>query len=910
MQSTPSPVLPTHATADSGHLFDTSLIGSSDQACKECRRRKARCNRALPTCNLCVKYRRHCLYEKHARTPLTRKHLTEVEARLERAEVLLRQVRALVPPHLRSWENPSSTAAPDSVHFSESLCHEKTVAGGQARSRLSPPILRQHQRDTGDVDHQKMLERPPLEDFEWSEKDSPYACDPSPDGLGPDPSGADDVPLTDGMASLTVNEGDSGYLGIASGAALLRLLEPNAPRQNPSRLHQEVSPSMTSQPNPNRHIAETMIDAYFRHYHVCYPLVHEPSFRAQYSEVISRPHGPSWTALAYVVAAIGVWTSATSSADKLDLALFAQARSILGFNFLELGNLSLVQALILASNYQQKRDKPNSGYNYLGLSSRMAMGLGLHKEFQGWNIAPLSMEIRRRVWWTLCSFDIGASITFSRPDVWPYKGVEVSYPLNVNDSDLTAASDAYPLESSTVTPYSAVATQARFHVATHECYEKVISKPFPSADELLRLERTKIEGWKADVPAYFAEEAIVPRRYALPHAVMAWRLRNLRIIMYRPFVIRRALRRKPDADEASATAYDRCLFDAQSTIDMIERFWHRHEHNRLSAWYALYFLFQAALIPCVCLRNDPTADAAVGWRGQISTTLRLLGAMSHLNKSCSRCHGIITGLCGRYLDGNQSEMRASQSEPQSESAVESGIQPADERRCGSSQPVGESPETQINSVFPMMWPNLPPMEVADAVMGDDTGWMEFLRAGSEDEHDSNWKETRDSLHGVSYIHSILAGPNECYAQIDRYEVELNAFISQAPRSKVLRVAGTLDEERRMGHVRSPLHRTPIVLKDCLITASNLDMSTAAGPLSFVGSKAAKNSAIAQRLIDASLIILGKTNMTEFAVTMLAMIMPEWSSHGGQTLSPQVRKFEENETILSHWVRDMGRSDAA
>lgn len=51
-------------------------LGFADQACKECRRRKSKCNKAIPTCNLCVKYRRHCLYEKHSRTPLTRKWVT------------------------------------------------------------------------------------------------------------------------------------------------------------------------------------------------------------------------------------------------------------------------------------------------------------------------------------------------------------------------------------------------------------------------------------------------------------------------------------------------------------------------------------------------------------------------------------------------------------------------------------------------------------------------------------------------------------------------------------------------------------------------------------------------------------------------------------------------------------------
>lgn len=531
---------------------------------------------------------------------------------MERAEYLLKQMRTLVPPHLRTWEkqDPAAVAQSQPQPSDASFNFSNAVEGGVQKSQpdgsqgqdgaknptttssVSPPqhvmideSITVHRYP--DPDHQRMLEGPPLEDFEWSENDSARAYSLSPDAVGD--SAVDETPLSDGMASLSVNERESGYLGVASGAALLRLLEPQTRRRAPSRLDSSASfvTSMTPQPNPNRHITETMLDAFFRYYHVSYPIVHEPTFRAQYSEVIPRPNGPCWTALAYIVAAIGVWTSAPSSADTLDMALFAHARSILGFNFLEVGNLSLVQALTLASNYQQKRDKPNSGYNYLGLSGRMAMGLGLHKEFQGWNIPPLNMEIRRRVWWCLCSFDIGASITFGRPDVWPYKGVEVAFPLNVNDKDLTAASPEYPVESTQITPYTAVAMQARFHIATHECYEKVISKPFPTAEELLRLDSSQIESWKASIPSYFAEGTVVPRRYALPQAIMGWRLRNLRIIMYRPFVIRRALRRRADTDEASSVAYEKCLADAKSTIEMIEDFWDRHEHNRLAAWYGL-----------------------------------------------------------------------------------------------------------------------------------------------------------------------------------------------------------------------------------------------------------------------------------------------------------------------------------
>lgn len=358
----------------------------------------------------------------------------------------MRQMSVLVPPHLRSWERqtPGATdlASTTAIDFGTRPDTGSGTSGkrDEVHRDQNIPLPKQNSDDSNDEaqaqegDHQKILEGPPIDDFEWSERDPNQPHGLSPDGAD---GGDEDSPISDGLASLSVNERETGYLGVASGAALLRILEPDSQRRlSASRGQRPASAKvypMTPQPNPNRHVAESMIDAYFRHYHVSYPIIHEPTFRAQYSEIIPRPNGPCWTVLAYVVAAIGVWTSANSSADTLDLALFSQARSLLTFNFLEVGNLTLVQALTLASNYVQKRDKPNSGYNYLGLAVRMAMGLGLHKEFQGWNIAPLKMEIRRRVWWAICVFDVGATITFSRPDVWPYKGVEVAFPLNVHD---------------------------------------------------------------------------------------------------------------------------------------------------------------------------------------------------------------------------------------------------------------------------------------------------------------------------------------------------------------------------------------------------------------------------------------------------------------------------------------------
>lgn len=162
-----------------------------------------------------------------------------------------------------------------------------------------------------------------------------------------------------------------------------------------------------------------------------------------------------------------------------------------------------------------------------------------------------------------------------------------------------------------------------------------------------------------------------------------------------------------------------------------------------------YFLFQAALIPCICLRNDPTAPEATDWRRQIGATLKTISGMAPFNASSSRCHRVIAELSGRYLDGTAGVPSKSQANTPADGTAtatdgEAGhaattatttAQPLNDMPpyMADSQPVGESPETQINNVFSMMWPNVPPLEAADVVMGDDGGWMEFLRAGSAED---------------------------------------------------------------------------------------------------------------------------------------------------------------------------------
>ena len=94
-----------------------------------------------------------------------------------------------------------------------------------------------------------------------------------------------------------------------------------------------------------------------------------------------------------------------------------------------------------------------------------------------------------------------------------------------------------------------------------------------------------------------------------------------------------------------------------------------------------------------------------------------------------------------------------------------------------------------------------------------------------------------------------------------------------------KIALELDNERRNGFVRGPLHGIPILLKDNIGTADK--MITSAGSLALNGNIAQKDAHLVERLRGAGAIILGKTNLSEWANFRSTRSSSGWSSRGGQ-----------------------------
>ncbi len=131
----------------------------------------------------------------------------------------------------------------------------------------------------------------------------------------------------------------------------------------------------------------------------------------------------------------------------------------------------------------------------------------------------------------------------------------------------------------------------------------------------------------------------------------------------------------------------------------------------------------------------------------------------------------------------------------------------------------------------------------------------------------------------AYLHRIQ--------KIDKNGPTLNSVIELNPDA--LSIAESLDREHKQKSARGPLHGIPVLIKDNIDTADR--MQTTAGSLALVGSKPAQDSGVARKLREAGAVILGKTNLSEWANIRSNHSTSGWSGRGGLTTNPRQDQLE-------------------
>jgi amidase len=135
--------------------------------------------------------------------------------------------------------------------------------------------------------------------------------------------------------------------------------------------------------------------------------------------------------------------------------------------------------------------------------------------------------------------------------------------------------------------------------------------------------------------------------------------------------------------------------------------------------------------------------------------------------------------------------------------------------------------------------------------------------------------------GEMTAHSITKMYLERIKTIDQSGPSLKSVIEVNPDA--LDIADALDAEREEKGPRGPMHGIPVLLKDIIDTADK--MMTTAGSLALEGSISSQDSFVAQRLREEGVIILGKTNLSEWSNFRSTRSTSGWSSRGGQTYNP-------------------------
>ena len=450
----------------------------------------------------------------------------------------------------------------------------------------------------------------------------------------------------------------SSYVGISSITAAMKVIFKTAPvaRTSVSRSYIETAqPSRSNSPYPAQmrssdpnwlppvDVGQKLIDLYFAHVHVLMPMVDENEFRDTYLYRVRRDS--PWLALLNMVFALGSLAGSTS--DNQDHIYFYQrSRKHLDLETFGSGSLWVLQSLGLMSGYYLHwLNRPNEANGIMGATFRMALALGLHREYTeggrpksaGGHVdkrgSEVPAEIRRRTWWSLYCLDSWASIATGRPSLGRTgTGISVHSPKIPEQNRMNNAQYLHSLKLLPI-----IHNVSLCKIATR-VQDKLADQPLIKFEELLSLD-AELEKWHAELPPILRnvvpdsqthtrdspihkkgrsssatasrsnidfsqppdrDSTPCPEILQTPRAIMHWRYQNVRMLLHRPFLLATALRRTPFASMSTEErlAVSRCRVIAEETIFHIES---TCRNDLIAGWNAVWLMYQAVMVPLVSL---------------------------------------------------------------------------------------------------------------------------------------------------------------------------------------------------------------------------------------------------------------------------------------------------------------------
>ncbi|OJD37895.1 c6 transcription factor [Diplodia corticola] len=599
-----------------------SSAGKVSKACQRCRRHKSRCDLFRP-CTLCVRADAECISDPDSTRPRAKRQKLSVSSSTSRQP---RDRTAEPRPSADVTGTPSARDVPEVVDHPAA----PTPASAQDVSQVD---------DYGEADSTMGITR---RIFQLGSRDM-------------------DLRLTS---------------AIPDGENLARAAPHAATDQT---RHVRPVSHILGYSLPSRPVVDFLLEEYFERVHWFSLVIYEPLFRKEYDSVadgLASPEQKGFLTLLTMVVGLAAWyRSQRNAVEEAFLAedfrawsseLLRQTELRL-FDLMDDSDLTSVQVCILLGSYGVYHGKPNVSFALLGASIKMAQALRLHREPSRGD--PGEIEERKRVWWTIYTWDRFASITYGRPLGINEKDCNVSMPADVLESPCFRynSSDgggtlihysAYQRELNTLYQIASPMIEAIFGTRGGEAASRRDrSNVVAEIDQQLR-------DWHQRLPAHLVldlnnDTHVDTLAEARAHRLQALSLQltydNIVIVLHRPFFAQQVnylTRVLPVNLQGSTPGSTLHVADTPQPMAMpggfnSETWWNAAvrtsrvtelpnlaqlaTETHLVAFMAIN-LFNAAIVMVVCALSDPLSDRAQEAKRNITRIYRLQELLGYRSK--------------------------------------------------------------------------------------------------------------------------------------------------------------------------------------------------------------------------------------------------------------------------------------
>ncbi|KAL5604918.1 hypothetical protein BROUX41_001752 [Berkeleyomyces rouxiae] len=508
------------------------------QACDRCRSKKIRCDGLRPTCSQCSSVGFNCkTSDKLSRRAFPRGYTESLEERIRGLESENRDLKDALDEQDRRLEFLSKSRMPANrpTPLAASSTQTQSIATSINGSTSASSPLQS------------------LSQSAASSSNTPASSASSTEDRFKTP-----VP----SLQLGVENSDSFFMGPSSGKSFIesfkRLMQEKASHCPPfdpqaflhmqgcGPLTSEVTPGpLNSNAVPPRLFTDKCVNVFFQEWAPLFPVLHKPDFLRTYDEFMTdqaKVKSPHKLAQLYLVFAIAALSSDQTDTDQI---AFCERRWQYFLDPLILDNsISTLQCVILAIMYCTVRGNHKRLQYYRSIAVSTCLRLGLHHKQKHFSFGALTVESRKKAFWTLYTVDCFAAALLGTPRLISDSWVETEYPIDADDEYIseTGIQPTLPGEATRISSALALFRLSRImakvlDTAYATCASEVSVQTMSNLD-------TQLIEWESSLPLHlkltFEQDKPATSMTGSRSPILALAFNYVRMLTHRP-----ALEAKP-----------------------------------------------------------------------------------------------------------------------------------------------------------------------------------------------------------------------------------------------------------------------------------------------------------------------------------------------------------------------------